>query len=205
MIKNSIIELKTFLHGYRTFSFPVMEVKNNWIPSRVPNYENDKLVSKFGVVKTIFCKEFLKIWDWMKNNKVMDDFMLDNRILKAAPKKKTSYLRKRIRFLSADKQIKKVTGLVRCSACGKVKRNTFICMECFQEIKSFLTKKKRQLGLLLNHDNSTKKMDAIDKRIIYPEKYLSDEDRKLKSKDWIPVREKSMFYEKDVIKKIRNF
>jgi len=50
-------------------------------------------------------------------------------ILNAVPKKKTSYRKKRQRFM-AGKGLKDVTALNRCSACGRVKRMHIICPYC---------------------------------------------------------------------------
>jgi large subunit ribosomal protein L32 len=50
-------------------------------------------------------------------------------ILKAVPKKKTSYRKKRQRFM-AGKGLKDVTALNRCSACGRVKRLHILCPYC---------------------------------------------------------------------------
>jgi large subunit ribosomal protein L32 len=50
-------------------------------------------------------------------------------ILKAVPKKKTSYRKKRQRFM-AGKGLKDVTSLNKCSACGRPKRAHFLCPYC---------------------------------------------------------------------------
>jgi ribosomal protein L32 len=50
-------------------------------------------------------------------------------ILKAVPKKKTSYRKKRQRFM-AGKGLKDITSLNRCSACGRVKRAHILCPYC---------------------------------------------------------------------------
>lgn len=50
-------------------------------------------------------------------------------VLRAVPKKKTSYMKKRSRFL-AGKGLKDVTALNRCSACGHVKRAHVLCPYC---------------------------------------------------------------------------
>jgi large subunit ribosomal protein L32 len=50
-------------------------------------------------------------------------------ILKAVPKKKTSYRKKRQRFM-AGKGLKEITSLNRCSACGRVKRAHILCPYC---------------------------------------------------------------------------
>ena len=50
-------------------------------------------------------------------------------VLKAVPKKKTSYMKKRTRFM-AGKGLKDLTNLNKCSACGRVKRAHFLCPYC---------------------------------------------------------------------------
>lgn len=50
-------------------------------------------------------------------------------VLRAVPKKKTSYMKKRSRYM-AGKGLKDVTSLNKCSACGNVKRQHFLCPYC---------------------------------------------------------------------------
>ena len=50
-------------------------------------------------------------------------------ILRAVPKKKTSHMKKRHRFM-AGKALKDVTALNKCSACGTVKRAHLLCPYC---------------------------------------------------------------------------
>ncbi|KAF1921989.1 hypothetical protein BDU57DRAFT_486445 [Ampelomyces quisqualis] len=56
-------------------------------------------------------------------------------ILKAVPKKKTSYRKKRQRFL-AGKGLKDITALNKCSGCGRVKRMHLLCPYCVDAIKT---------------------------------------------------------------------
>ncbi|KAF1358710.1 hypothetical protein EJ07DRAFT_179415 [Lizonia empirigonia] len=56
-------------------------------------------------------------------------------ILKAVPKKKTSYMKKRTRFM-AGKGIEDITSLNRCSACGRTKRAHILCAYCVDAIKT---------------------------------------------------------------------
>ncbi|ORY03925.1 hypothetical protein BCR34DRAFT_605041 [Clohesyomyces aquaticus] len=72
-------------------------------------------------------------------------------ILKAVPKKKTSHRKTRQRFL-AGKGLKNLTALGTCSACGRVKRNHFLCPYCVHAIKTQIfdinlhkTPKKKEL------------------------------------------------------------
>ena len=50
-------------------------------------------------------------------------------LLKAVPKKKTSHMKKRHRFM-AGKGLKDVTALNKCSACGRAKRAHVLCPYC---------------------------------------------------------------------------
>lgn len=50
-------------------------------------------------------------------------------ILRAVPKKKTSHMKKRHRFM-AGKAIKDVTALCKCPACGETKRMHYLCPYC---------------------------------------------------------------------------
>ncbi|EAT87680.1 hypothetical protein HBI56_120430 [Parastagonospora nodorum] len=56
-------------------------------------------------------------------------------ILKAVPKKKTSYRKKRQRFM-AGKGLKDIIALGRCSACGRVKRSHILCPYCVDAIRT---------------------------------------------------------------------
>jgi large subunit ribosomal protein L32 len=59
-------------------------------------------------------------------------------ILKAVPKKKTSYRKKRQRFM-AGKALKDITALTKCPACGRVKRAHLLCPYCVDGVFSSLT------------------------------------------------------------------
>jgi len=60
-----------------------------------------------------------------------------NGILNAVPKKKTSYRKKRQRFM-AGKALKDITSLNRCSGCGRVKRMHVLCPYCVDAIKTHI-------------------------------------------------------------------
>ncbi|KAI3405958.1 hypothetical protein KGF56_001177 [Candida oxycetoniae] len=126
-------------------------------------------------------------------------FMIDNgTILRAAPKKKSSYMRKRMKlYMPGNKQIKPLHNIVRCPACGSVKRSHFMCMSCFAEIKTFLKKLKRQDGLIKDPVDPQRDLNPVDERIVYPNKFLRVDERRLKKKDWIPKREEPLLFSKD--------
>ncbi|EMR09563.1 ribosomal protein L32 [Pneumocystis murina B123] len=60
-------------------------------------------------------------------------------ILWAAPKKKTSYSKKRMR--QATKGLRDIQHLNYCSACGKKKLAHTLCLFCYKEIKEFIKSK----------------------------------------------------------------
>lgn len=66
--------------------------------------------------------------------------VLSTAILWAAPKKKTSYSKKRMR--QATKGLKDLYNLNECPACGRKKLAHTLCLFCFREIKEFI--KSRQ-------------------------------------------------------------
>jgi large subunit ribosomal protein L32 len=64
-------------------------------------------------------------------------------VLRAVPKKKTSHMKKRSRFM-AGKGMKDVTALNRCSACGHLKRAHLLCPYCVKgKLRHVLQEKKR--------------------------------------------------------------
>ncbi|KAL5114306.1 hypothetical protein ACEQ8H_007826 [Pleosporales sp. CAS-2024a] len=56
-------------------------------------------------------------------------------LLQAVPKKKTSYRKKRQRFM-AGKSLQDITALHKCPACGRVKRAHMLCPYCVNAIKT---------------------------------------------------------------------
>ena len=129
-------------------------------------------------------------------------FMIDNgTILRAAPKKKMSYRRHRVKlYAPGNKQIQPLNNLVRCPACGSVKRSHFMCMNCFDEIKQFLKGKKRENGIIKDTQNPQTDLDPIDEKLVYPGKYLREEQARLQEKDWIPKREEPLLFNKQQVK-----
>lgn len=128
-------------------------------------------------------------------------FMFDNgSILKAAPKKKPSYKRTREKRLSpGDKQIQPLENLVRCAACGRVKRSHFMCMHCLGEIRAFLKEKKKQLfGEPTSYNPN---IDPVDKRIVFPYRRSTDIELMYKEKAFVSVRETPLEYFPKEVKK----
>lgn len=136
----------------------------------------------------------------IENNNGEAPFMIDNgMILRAVPKKKPSYRRTRQKlYAPGDKQIKHLDNLGRCPACGHVKRSHFMCMHCFAEIKSFLKMKKKATQDPVEAPQAN--LDPIDEKIVYPGKHESEYERRLKKKDWIPVREEPLMFNAEQLK-----
>lgn len=134
-------------------------------------------------------------------------FMIDNgTILKAAPKKRTSYRRKRMKlYMPGNKQVQPLFNIVRCPACGAAKRSHFMCMNCFAEIKTFLKKLKREDGLIKDRElNPQKDISPVDERVIYPGIVESAHARELKKGEWIPKREEAVLYSREHMMKRKN-
>ncbi|EGV60512.1 hypothetical protein CANTEDRAFT_116577 [Yamadazyma tenuis ATCC 10573] len=117
-------------------------------------------------------------------------------ILKAVPKKKPSYRRTRQKlYAPGNKKIQPLNNIVRCPACGSVKRSHFMCMNCFMEIKQFLKTLKPKSSEPVQAD-----LDEIDTNILYPQKRLSAYGRRMKKRDWIPQREKPLMFDSQQVK-----
>lgn len=67
-------------------------------------------------------------------------------ILKAVPKKKTSYSKKRMRQL-AGKALKDITSLNRCPGCGRLKRAHIICKHCLLGVRKLLAGKGEEASV----------------------------------------------------------
>ena len=81
-------------------------------------------------------------------------------ILRAVPKKKTSHMKKRHRFM-AGKALKDVTNLNKCSACGNVKRAHLLCPYC---VKGKLQQVKMKFTLnLTSLRRNTRYVDGKEK------------------------------------------
>lgn len=135
----------------------------------------------------------------IENNGGQPPFMIDNgTILRAAPKKKMSKRRHRVKlYAPGDKKIQQLNNLVRCPACGHFKRSHFMCMHCFAEIKTFLKSLKRDNGLIKDAENPQTNLNEVDDRLIYPGKFLTEKERKLKAKEWVPKREEPLLFSSD--------
>lgn len=115
-------------------------------------------------------------------------FFHDNGILKAAPKKKVSHMKRRQKlYAPGRKQVKLNNNLNRCPACGHYKRSHFLCMHCVGEIKKFW--KQRDAPAEQEPEQFA---NPLDEKILYPGKTERDYEKKLKSKDWLVRRPKTL-------------
>lgn len=123
-------------------------------------------------------------------NGVEPSFFHDNGILLAAPKKKTSHMKRRQRlYAPGSKQIKLLHHLNRCPACGNYKRSHALCMHCVGQIRRYWK------------DESAKKegekyvedfANPRDEKVLYPGKFESSEEEKLRKKEYLQRRPKTL-------------
>ncbi|KAK6205037.1 uncharacterized protein RJT21DRAFT_117507 [Scheffersomyces amazonensis] len=134
----------------------------------------------------------------IENNGGEAPFMIDNgAILRAAPKKKLSHQKHRAKlYAPGNKQIQPLQNLIRCPACGHVKRSHVMCMHCFHEIRTFLKAKKRDLGIIKDTVNPQTDIEPIDEKLLYPKKELEGEKRKLQDRKYVPQREQPLMFQK---------
>lgn len=102
--------------------------------------------------------------------------LLQDSLVLAAPKKKTSHQKKRSRLLGpGDKQLKTLGNLNRCPSCGHYKRANTLCQFCVNSVFDIWK------GLFKSPDTkvSEEALTETDKRIIYPGRKLTPRLRKL--------------------------
>lgn len=120
-----------------------------------------------------------------------------NGFLLAAPKSKTSHMKKRSRMLGGSHSMKNAqpwNNLNRCPSCGHYKRAHTLCMYCVGQIRYIW---KNHLEGQEVKETKGAVLDEIDKRIIYPGGYDTPEKRKLKDKDsYLEKRRRTLPYEK---------
>lgn len=113
---------------------------------------------------------------------------IDAGILKAAPKKKTSHMKRRQRLYGpGDKQIKLKDNLNRCPACGHYKKSHFLCMNCVGQIRKYW--KERDAPAPREAEEF---VNPRDEQVLYPGKTEREHEKKLHSKDWLLKRPKTL-------------
>lgn len=113
---------------------------------------------------------------------------IDAGILKAAPKKKVSHMKRRQRLYGpGEKHIKLKDNLNRCPACGHYKRSHFLCMNCVGQIRKYW--KERDAPAPRAQEEF---VNPLDEQVLYPGKTEREHEKKLKSKDWLLKRPKTL-------------
>lgn len=126
-------------------------------------------------------------------------FTDNNGLVLAVPKKKVSHQKKRQRQLAGNKQLKELRSLNRCPSCGHVKRMHSLCMNCVSEIKQVFKERERDLleaQKSAEEKQVTEDISKEDERVIYPGKYLREEEEKLRNKEYIYRPPRSLPFEK---------
>ncbi|GMG44422.1 unnamed protein product [Ambrosiozyma monospora] len=126
----------------------------------------------------------------LAENPTETPFFHDNGILKAAPKKKVSHMKRRQRlYAPGKKQIKFNHNLNRCPACGHYKRSHFLCMNCVSQIKQLW---KREDAKLKPEPYKEEFSNPLDEKVLYPGKTERDRERKLREKEYLVQRPKTL-------------
>lgn len=127
---------------------------------------------------------------------IPEDFFHDNGLLLAVPKKKVSYRRKRNRQLAPGaKQLKEIFSLDRCPSCGHYKRRHCLCMNCVSSIKS-MWKERDMKEEFSPNDFIEQQLTDIEKQTYFPGKVESPDQKKLREKEYILQRPKTLPFDK---------
>lgn len=127
--------------------------------------------------------------EWLSPSPAAEPTEMDNGVLKAAPKKKVSHMKRRQRLYGpGDKHVKLQNNLNRCPACGHYKRSHTLCMNCVNQIRHFW--KKRDVGNDVVEPEEF--ANPRDEQILYPGKTVRDYEKKLKDDSWWHKRAKTL-------------
>lgn len=117
-------------------------------------------------------------------------FFNNNGILLAVPKKKTSHMKRRLRlYTPGSKQIKLKNELNRCPACGHYKRAHYLCMNCVSQIEKYWKQRDAKLQPEEYHEDFS---NPLDEQVLYPGKTERLYERKLRKKDYLVQRPKTL-------------
>ncbi|KAH3667321.1 hypothetical protein OGAPHI_002970 [Ogataea philodendri] len=134
------------------------------------------------------------LWDRIRSQipaRLLPEFN-DNGLVLAAPKKKTSHMKRRLRlYTPGSKQIKPNNNLNRCPSCGNYKRSHFLCMSCFFEIKQLWSEQTEKPPVYKEEF-----ANPADERVLYPKTYERITDKRLRLKDYVEKRPKTLPVEK---------
>ncbi|KAF2150543.1 hypothetical protein K461DRAFT_295810 [Myriangium duriaei CBS 260.36] len=89
-------------------------------------------------------------------------------VLKAVPKKKPSYSKKRSRQM-AGKALKDVTTLNKCPGCGRIKRAHTLCVYCVYDIKQIFKKQSKSAPRNMSTHAQPKTSPSVQKTQSAPE------------------------------------
>lgn len=110
---------------HHVLAIPHLQIPPAFQPRQVPS----QLLPAIGTAITNLSSFISTLWE---------------SVLKAAPKKKQSYARKRDRQL-ANKGLKDITNVMPCPSCGRPKRAHALCEHCVARESDFAREEKRQL------------------------------------------------------------
>ncbi|AOA64760.1 54S ribosomal protein L32, mitochondrial [Komagataella phaffii CBS 7435] len=115
-------------------------------------------------------------------------FFIDNGILKAAPKKKVSHMKRRQKLYGpGKKQLSLLQNLNRCPACGNYKRSHTLCMHCVGQIRRHWNDSVPQQEAFREEF-----VNPLDEKILYPGKKELPDERTLRKKEWLKRRPRTL-------------
>ena len=121
-------------------------------------------------------------------------FFTGNGIYLAAPKKKRSHMKRRLRvYTPGSKHVKLKNELNRCPACGHYKRAHHLCMNCVSQIQQYWKQRDAKLKPPAYKEEFA---NPLDEQVLYPGKTERAYDRKLRLKDYLVKRPKTLPVEK---------
>lgn len=131
-----------------------------------------------------------RIEEYLSNKDVEESFFIDNGILKSAPKNRVSHQKKNQKLYGpARKQLKYLHHLNRCPSCGHYKRAHTVCMHCVFEVQRLWKKvlPKKQDAPVIEQE-----LSEVDRKILYPGKKETEYQKRLKKKDYIEKRPRTL-------------
>lgn len=175
------------------------------ITLRIPNPFQKKATDVQAETETEEGSLKQRIQDYLDNRSGQEaPFFVDNGILNAAPKKKVSHMKRRLKLYTPGSKQIKPTRVDRCPACGHYKRQLSVCMFCYYEIRNIW---RKDVNLLSHKEDplEAQHLSETDKRLIYPGRVESEYQRLLKQTEkyihryprTLPVERKSSQKELD--------
>lgn len=129
-----------------------------------------------------------RLQEYLENRPVEESFFIDNGLLRAVPKKKVTYNRKRQRQLKPTlKQLPYLHHLNRCPSCGHTKRANTLCMHCVLQIKNLWKQDSKGESEIVEQV-----LDPVDKKVLYPGKKQTEYEKELEKKEYVLRRSRSL-------------